>query len=63
MIARGTVEIMNCEKDADKYIVARVVMGILWYWGSWNDKDAAHRVAETFENAIVIERKDDNAST
>lgn len=33
MIVRGTVEIMNCEKDADKYIVARAVMGILWYWG------------------------------
>ena len=63
MIVRGTVEIMNCEKETDKYIVARVVMGLLWYWGSWDDKDAAHRVAETFENAIVIERKDDNAST
>lgn len=58
MIVRGTVEIMNCEKDTDKYIVARVVMGILWYWGSWDDEEAAKRVAETFENAIVIERKE-----
>ena len=58
MIARGTVEVMNCDKDADKYIVARVVMGILWYWGSWNDREAANRVAETFENAIVIEKEE-----
>ena len=58
MIARGTVEVMNCDKDTDKYIVARVVMGILWYWGSWDTEAAAKRVAETFENAIVIERKE-----
>ena len=60
MIARGTVEIMNCEKDTDKYIVARLVMGVLWYWGSWDTEAAAKRVAETFENAIVIEKKEAN---
>ena len=63
MIRTGKVEIQNCPAETDKYIVARFVMGELWFWGSWDDKDAAHRVAETFENAIVIERKDDNAST
>ena len=60
MIVRGTVEIMNCDKDTDKYIVARVVMGVLWYWGSWDTEAAAKRVAETFENAIVIEKKEAN---
>lgn len=62
MIRTGKVEIQNCPEDTDKYIVARLVMNVLWFWGSWNDKDAAYRVAATFENAIVIERCEDEKS-
>lgn len=49
-------EVQNVPKDADKYIVARLVMGELWYWGSWETKKAADRVAEQFDNGVVLER-------
>ena len=52
-------EVQNVPNDADKYIVVRLVMGELWYWGSWNDKDAADRVAEQFENGLVLEADDE----
>lgn len=54
MIAK--TEVQNVPKDADKYIVARLVMGELWYWGSWESKEAADRVAEQFDNGVVLER-------
>lgn len=57
MIAK--VKVLNTPKETDKYIVARLVMGVLWFWGSWNDKDAADRVAEQFENGLVLEADDE----
>ena len=57
MIAK--TEVQNVPKDADKYIVARLVMGELWYWGSWESKEAADRVAEQFDNGVVLERCED----
>lgn len=50
------VEVLNCSLDSDRYIVARLNMNQLWYWGSWPTKEAAQRVADTFDNAIVLER-------
>lgn len=55
MIRTGKVEIQNCPAETDKYIVARLVMGLLWYWGSWDTEEAAKRVAETFDNGLVLE--------
>ena len=59
MIRTGKVEIQNCPAETDKYIVARAFMGELWFWGSWEKKEAAKRVADTFDNGIVIERCED----
>ena len=61
MIRTGKVEIQNCPAETDKYIVARFVMGEFWYWGSWQDKKAAERVAGTFDNGVVLERCDESA--
>ena len=52
------VNIQNLPEEVDKYIVARLVMGELWYWGSWDDKDIAKREAEIFHNGILVERDD-----
>ena len=49
------VKVWNMAKNPEKYIVARLVMGQLWYWGSWSDEDAAKRVAEQFDNGLVLE--------
>lgn len=57
MIAK--VEVYNAPKDADRYIVARLIMGELCYWGSWDTKEAADRVAEQFENGLVLEVDDE----
>lgn len=53
------VMVRNVSNNPDKYIVARLVMGELWFWGSWDSREAAQRVAEQFENGIVIERCED----
>ena len=58
---KARVEIQNVPKDADHYIVARLVMGVLWYWGSWDTIDAAARVAEQFENGVVLEADDEES--
>ena len=55
----ATIKINNVAPDADRYIVARLVEGELWYWGSWEDEKAARRVADTFDNGIVVERETD----
>ena len=34
----------------------RFVANELWYWGSWDNLEEAKRVAEEFENGIVVER-------
>lgn len=51
------VKVYNCPKDADKYIVARLSNGELWFWGSYEDELEAIEVAEEFENGLVVERR------
>lgn len=53
--AIASVQNMPKEKT-DRYLVARLNMNLLWYWGSWDTKEAAERVAEQFENGVVVER-------
>ena len=50
----ASVNIQNASRDSERYIVARLVDGALWYWGSWDDVDKAYEVAEEFDNAIVL---------
>ena len=37
--------INNLPKDYSPYVVARVVDGELWYWGSWEDEEDAKQAA------------------
>lgn len=48
-------EVLNIDKDHEKYVVAKVGLGTLWYWGSWADKKDAEKAAEQLQNAIVLE--------
>lgn len=51
------VKVNNVPIEHDKYIVARLCMGELWYWGSWNDVEVAKKVIKEneFENGIIVE--------
>lgn len=40
-----------------KYIVARECDGELWYWGRWDDKEKAAKIAAEI-GAIVVEMED-----
>lgn len=52
------VEVLNIDSTVDKYVVARLVGGSLWYWGSWADRKTAHNVASQFDNGVVLEYND-----
>lgn len=46
----------NMPKDHDRFVVARRdEQGFLWYWGSWDSRDAANNVADSFDNGEVID--------
>lgn len=38
-----------------RYIVARVADGKLWFWGTWEDREEAERVAAELGNGVVVE--------
>jgi len=38
-----------------KWIVARYDSHSLWFYGTWDDKDEAKRVAAELDNGLVIE--------
>ena len=49
-----TVEINNYQETDGKYVVARVVNGELWYWGTYNrDSDAEAAVKEIYPAVVV----------
>lgn len=52
-------EVQNVPEITNKYIVARLVDGVLWYWGSWENFDDAFNAAVELENGIVVERCDE----
>lgn len=49
-------EVNNLPDEIDKYVVARVCDGELWFWGTWDDKDEAENVVNDVENGIVLRR-------
>ena len=49
------VEVMNVPKNHDKYIVARLNEGELWYWGSWEDNQSADLAAREISGIVVEE--------
>lgn len=52
------VEINNVPRDHERYIVARLNEGELWYWGSWEEEELADIAAEEVDG-IVVEVHDD----
>ena len=48
-----TVKVNNLPTTAKPYIVARAVDGDLWYWGSWDDEEHAHTVANEIGGIVV----------
>lgn len=54
-----TVNINNVPeyaKDKNGYFVAKLVDGILWFWGVYEDEEKAYDAARSFDNGIVIKR-------
>lgn len=41
------------ENVSERYIVARLVVGELWFWGAWNDKEKADDVAREIDGIVV----------
>ena len=50
----ASVNVQNVSRDPERYIVARLVDGAMWYYGSYGDIDEAYNVVEQFDNAIVL---------
>ncbi|MCQ2609016.1 MAG: hypothetical protein MJ197_10075 [Bacteroidales bacterium] len=52
-------KVNNMPEVPRKYVVARVVSNELWFWTTFNDREAAEQSArECSENAIVLEMVD-----
>ena len=49
-----TVQVKNITEGKEKYVVARLVSGELWYYGRYDTEQRAKEVAEEFENGIVL---------
>ena len=43
---------------ADRYIVARLVDGELYYYTSWETEEDAWKAAREWDNAVVVEKID-----
>ena len=49
------VKVNNLPAHTEKYIVAKYVDHSLWYYGSWDNREEAERVALELENGLVVE--------
>lgn len=54
---KTTVNVHNLPQNPNKYIVAKLNSGELWYWGSWETRDQAEQCIRdnNFDNGIVVE--------
>lgn len=53
MICRA--EIKNApERCTKKYIVVTLWDSVLWYWGAWDDEEAARKAMANDDNASLI---------
>ena len=43
----------NVPKDTERFIVARVCEGELWYWGSWDNREDALKAAKEQDGAVI----------
>ena len=44
-----------------KYIVARISNGELWFWGTWETEDQAKKIAEEMDGIVVFNPNADKA--
>lgn len=52
------MKVNNLDAEHERFVVARLVDGELWYWGSWNTDEAAIRVAQQFDNGVVVDMEE-----
>lgn len=52
------MKVNNLDSEHERFVVARLVDGELWYWGSWDDDKAAKRVAQQFDNGVVVDMEE-----
>lgn len=51
------VKVNNLPATTCRYIVARYIDHGLWYYGSWDEREDAERVALELENGLVVENE------
>ena len=50
---KGTVVVNNVPNDCERFAVARLSEGELWYWGSWENNEEADNVAKSICGIVV----------
>ena len=48
-----SVPVFNIPDHVERYVVARLVDGMLWFWGCWNDKRKAEKACEEINGVLV----------
>lgn len=48
------IKVENTPEEVDPYVVARPDGGSLWYWGSWNNKEEAQKVAKEIGGLVLF---------
>ena len=46
--------INNLPTDHKRYVVARIVDGDYWFWGSWDNKEDAQRAVSEISDSIIF---------
>ena len=46
------VKVNNAPNYTERYVVARIFEGELWYWGSWANKDEADEAALNVDGVV-----------
>ena len=49
------VSVKNVPTIHNRYVVARVGQGELWFWGSYDDLDRAREVAYMIPDGVILE--------
>jgi hypothetical protein len=47
------VTVNNLPDEPKRYVVARVIDGELWFWGSYEDEDRAKQAAKEIEGVVL----------
>lgn len=55
-VANFSVEVNNTSRSSydNKFVVARLVNGELWFYGMYETEEEANRVRDEFPNGIVL---------